>query len=148
MALRLLHRRRGKKTDPTEESGLLISPESVKSSKPRREDVGNRVPQTLQIEFLYVFKKVQALQAHFASSLVEIARGEGGDEEGRDAGAKQIMQLSFREGELRKVHLLQDQEDDDDIARVVRILRNRIVVIYPNFLYRFSLLSLRFPFNG
>jgi hypothetical protein len=43
-----------------------------------------------------VFKKVQALQAHLASSFAEIEReGGGGDKEGRDTGAKQIMQLSF-----------------------------------------------------
>lgn len=73
---------------------LLSRPESVKSSKPRREDVGDRVPQMSQTEFLYVFKKVHALQAHFGSSLEEIERG-GDEEEGIDTGAKQIIHLSF-----------------------------------------------------
>lgn len=98
MALRLLHRRRGKKTEPTEQLGLLLlllllsrTSESFKSSKPRREeDDGDRVPQISQAEFLYVFRKVQALHAHLGSSFEEIERGEG---VGR--GVKQIMQLSF-----------------------------------------------------
>lgn len=72
---------------------VLLSrlPESVKSSKPRREeDDGDRVPQISQDEFLYVFRKVQPLHAHVGSSLEEAERGEG-----VERGVKQIMQLSF-----------------------------------------------------
>lgn len=96
-----------------------------------------------QAEFLYVFRKVQPLQAHFGSSFEETERGLG-DEEGRGVGVKQIMQLSFRDVELRKVHLLQDQEDGDDIAKVVPSLRNRILDICPNFPYRFRDIGIDF----
>lgn len=63
--------------------------------------------QTPQLERLYGFKKVQALQAHFGAEEEDDDGDWGGDDED-----KQIWQVGFCEGVagLRKVHFLHSQD--------------------------------------
>jgi len=49
---------------------------------------------------------VQALQDHFGVSWFEEEEGSGGGE----GGERQIWQVGFGDGELMKVHFLQDQD--------------------------------------
>ena len=99
--------RKGKNTDPTEESKSPSQRVSLKSSKLDNDRTGHLVPQTSQSEFLYGFRKVQALHDHFGGDAREDDE-EGGGEDGGDD--KQIWHDDFCDGEFKKVHFLQDQD--------------------------------------
>ncbi|KAL6992799.1 hypothetical protein U1Q18_010914 [Sarracenia purpurea var. burkii] len=100
--------RRGKKTDPIDES-------NSSSSRIDGDEDDALVPQTSQLALRYGFRKVQALQDHLGA----VGADEEGDEEGdgwedneEDDEEKQIWQVDLCEGALMKVHREQVQAID------------------------------------
>lgn len=96
----LLQLRKGKNTDPIEESKPLSATMGSKSSKLDSEEGNALVPQISQTSDPNVLEKVQALQGHVRDE-DEDEVGDGDDDDERE---RQIWQIDFCDGGLRKVH--------------------------------------------